>query len=440
MKKWPNRQRTLKERFVELIDRLFSERQIHFRTEGRVSFIRLTKGWQIAIALVLLMTGGWMTFTTTSLVRYDAIIVAKDDLIADSKRAYRTLLGEVSEYQRKFTNLTTDMKESHALMLGLAQKNASLQQGLASVSKKLKVTKSERQKIAAARENLKNKVAEIENKMRTIANQNFSLAGNLNTAEADLQKALAERNQSIYQGNRMQGQIKILESRLVEFRKSEEQAIKRLTDGTAVSIENMEKIVALSGIKVSRLLKDQDLRPKGQGGPFIALKPEHEPTKVMKAKLAKLDVQMGRMEALRNVMQKMPLAPPLISFYVTSSYGKRRDPINRRWASHYGLDLGGGFKSKVYSTAPGVVTYAGWKGKYGKLVEITHGAGMKTRYGHLNKFYVKKGQKVKFHQKIGLLGRTGRSTGAHLHYEVVFRGRAKNPMKFIKAGRNVFQK
>ena len=66
MKKWPNRQRTHKERFVELIDRLFSERQIHFRTEGRVSFIRLTKGWQIAIALVLLMTGGWMTFTTTT--------------------------------------------------------------------------------------------------------------------------------------------------------------------------------------------------------------------------------------------------------------------------------------------------------------------------------------------------------------------------------------
>ncbi len=439
MKKWPNRQRTLRERSVELADRLFPERQIHFRTEGRVSFFRLTKGWQIAIALVLLMTGGWMTFTTTAFVRHDAIVVAKDGLIANSRQAYRTLLGEVSVYQKKFTNLTADMEESHALMLGLVQKNATLQQGLASVSKKLKVTKSEREEMAAARENLKNKVANIEDKMRTIANRNFSLAGNLNTAEADLQTALAERNQSIYQATRMQSQIKNLESRLVELQESEEQAIKRLTVGTTVSIENMEKIVALSGIKVSRLLKDQDLRPKGQGGPFFALKPEHQPTKVMKAKLAKLDVQMGRMEALRDVMQKMPLAPPLISFYVTSSYGKRRDPINRRWASHYGLDLGGGFKSKVYSTAPGVVTYAGWKGKYGKLVEISHGAGMKTRYGHLNNIYVKKGQKVKFYKKIGLLGSTGRSTGAHLHYEVVFRGRAKNPMKFIRAGRNVFQ-
>ncbi|MCH7832274.1 MAG: hypothetical protein IIC55_05325, partial [Proteobacteria bacterium] len=118
-----------------MIDRLFPERQIHFRTKGRISFFRLTKGWQIAIALVFLMTGGWMTFTTTTFVRHDAIVVAKDGLIANSRRAYRTLLSEVSEYQKKFTNLTTDMEESHALMLGLIQKNATLQQGLASGSK-----------------------------------------------------------------------------------------------------------------------------------------------------------------------------------------------------------------------------------------------------------------------------------------------------------------
>ena len=87
MKKWPNRQRTFKERSVELIDRLFSERQIHFRTEGKVSFFRLTKEWQIAFALVLLMTGGWSTITTTTRVHFDAIIVAKDDLIADLVQA-----------------------------------------------------------------------------------------------------------------------------------------------------------------------------------------------------------------------------------------------------------------------------------------------------------------------------------------------------------------
>jgi murein DD-endopeptidase MepM/ murein hydrolase activator NlpD len=72
-------------------------------------------------------------------------------------------------------------------------------------------------------------------------------------------------------------------------------------------------------------------------------------------------------------------------------------------------------------------------------VEINHGAGIKTRYGHLDKTLVKKGQVIKFRDKIGLLGNSGRSTGAHLHYEVLFEGRPKDPMNFIKAGRYVFQ-
>ena len=82
---------------------------------------------------------------------------------------------------------------------------------------------------------------------------------------------------------------------------------------------------------------------------------------------------------MQSVMKKIPLAPPLNSYYITSSFGKRRDPINKRWAAHYGLDLGSPFNSRVYSTAPGVVSFAGWKGKYGKLVEIDHGSGIKTR-------------------------------------------------------------
>ena len=85
------------------------------------------------------------------------------------------------------------------------------------------------------------------------------------------------------------------------------------------------------------------------------------------------------------------------------------------------------------------MTFAGWKGRYGNFVEIDHGSGIKTRYGHLHKVFVKKGQKVEFFDKIALLGNTGRSTGPHLHYEVLFKGKHLDPAKFIKAGRHVFQ-
>ncbi len=81
----------------------------------------------------------------------------------------------------------------------------------------------------------------------------------------------------------------------------------------------------------------------------------------------------------------------------------------------------------------------GWSGKYGRLLEIDHGAGIKTRYGHLHKILVKKGRQHKFRNKTGLLGSTGRSTGSHLRYDILFKGKAKNPMKFIKEGRHVFR-
>lgn len=435
------RQEGLKERVGKLILRLFPERQIHLRTRGKVSFGRFTTSVQIAFFLLLLGTAGWMGYATLTYVRHDTIIAGKDKLISDSRQAYRSLLSEVSEYQRKFNFLTTDLEDSRDLMLGLIEKNASLQNRLSSVSKKLRLTRKEREEIASARINLKNKMVEIEDKMHKITNRNFSLSDTLNTAEADLQMALSERNKALYNGTRMTRRIKRLESRLITLQETQEKAVQNLTNRATTYIETMEKVVSMAGLNIKRIIKSPPNPADGRGGPFVAARPDEDVlAKQLETSLANLDLRLNRWSALQDLMQRMPLSPPLRSFYVTSSFGKRRDPINRRWAAHYGLDLGGAFKSAVYSTAPGVVTYAGWKGNYGKLVEIDHGKGIKTRYGHLNRFFVKKGQKVKFHKKIGLLGSTGRSTGAHLHYEVIFRGRAKNPMKFIRAGYDVFQK
>ncbi len=431
--------KSLRQRTGALINRLFPERQIHLRTEGRIVFVRLTQTVQIAMALMVLGAAGWTGYTSLTYVRHETTIGSKDELISNSRRAYRSLLGEVSEYQKKFTNLTSDLEDNHALMLGLIEKNAYLQQSLSSVSKQLHLTRSEREAIASGRETLKSKLLAVEDKMRKIANRNFSLSDNLNSAEADLQNALSERNKSLYDGTRMTRRIKDLETRLSDLQASEEQTVQRLADRTIKSIENMELMVKMAGLDIKQLIKISPPPETGQGGPFIAARPKNLPGKQLKGSILELDAHLGRLDTLQDLMKKLPLSSPMNSFYVTSSYGKRRDPINKRWGSHYGLDMGGPLKTPVYATAPGVVTYAGWKGKYGKFVEITHGKGVKTRFGHLYKFLVKKGQKVKFHTKIGLLGSTGRSTGAHLHYEVIFKGRAKNPMKFIKAGRNVFK-
>ena len=139
-------------------------------------------------------------------------------------------------------------------------------------------------------------------------------------------------------------------------------------------------------------------------------------------------------------MKRLPISTPLNYYTISSHFGKRRDPINKRWAMHMGLDFGGIKNSRVYATAPGKVIFAGRNGKYGKLIEIDHGLGFKTKYGHLNKILVKRGQKVTNRAKIGLMGSTGRSTGPHLHYEILVKGKHQNPWHFIKAGRYVYKR
>jgi len=118
----------------------------------------------------------------------------------------------------------------------------------------------------------------------------------------------------------------------------------------------------------------------------------------------------------------------------TSGFGVRSDPFKSSAAMHPGIDLAGPVGTQIQATADGVVLRAGWNsGGYGNLVEIDHGRGITTRYGHLSAIDVKAGDKITRGQLIGRMGSTGRSTGSHLHYEVRIDGRAVNPIPFMKS-------
>ncbi|MBL8805840.1 MAG: M23 family metallopeptidase [Rhodospirillales bacterium] len=115
----------------------------------------------------------------------------------------------------------------------------------------------------------------------------------------------------------------------------------------------------------------------------------------------------------------------------------RRDPFNGQLAMHSGIDLSAPPRTPVLATAAGKVVTAGWSGEYGNLVEIQHDFGLSTRYGHLTRIDVRVGQRIERRQSVGLLGSTGRSTGPHVHYEVLVDGRAVDPIRFLEAARNV---
>lgn len=128
----------------------------------------------------------------------------------------------------------------------------------------------------------------------------------------------------------------------------------------------------------------------------------------------------------------IPSRKPVEDIHLTSSFGVRNDPFNGNHRMHQGIDIPGAIGTPIYATADGVVSRAGWVGGYGNLVEINHGNGLQTRYGHMSKLIAQPNQRVVRGQLIGLMGSTGRSTGSHLHYEVRIAGAAVNPVPYLE--------
>ena len=134
---------------------------------------------------------------------------------------------------------------------------------------------------------------------------------------------------------------------------------------------------------------------------------------------------------IKAIQQVTPSMRPLNGGWITSEFGFRRSPFSDKNEFHPGLDIAAQKGTLVKATANGTVSYAGFRGSYGKVVFINHGFGIMTRYGHLSCFHVKKGQKVKRGDIIGEVGSTGRSTGPHLHYEVRLNDIPVNPEKYM---------
>jgi murein DD-endopeptidase MepM/ murein hydrolase activator NlpD len=169
------------------------------------------------------------------------------------------------------------------------------------------------------------------------------------------------------------------------------------------------------------------------GGPFV---PVRAPTDAnFEKQIAHVHQARAHVEHLTRTLAMVPIRRPVEGELDESSgFGVRSDPFLGRPAMHTGIDFRGDSGDPVHATAAGTVVEAGWSGGYGRMIEIDHGNGLSTRYGHLSKIDVKVGQSIKIGQVIGEIGSTGRSTGPHLHYETRIDGDAVNPQKFLRAG------
>jgi len=140
-----------------------------------------------------------------------------------------------------------------------------------------------------------------------------------------------------------------------------------------------------------------------------------------------------RLEQLQQGVVAIPSLRPVDAVSFTSGFGVRSDPFRGGAAMHAGVDISGPIGTPIYATADGIVGRAQWASGYGNLVELDHGKGIQTRYGHLSAILVQPGSRITRGQLIARMGSTGRSTGSHLHYEVRLDGHAVNPMPFLQS-------
>lgn len=209
--------------------------------------------------------------------------------------------------------------------------------------------------------------------------------------------------------------------------------IQQIANLKVLTSEAIERSTKIASVLSSVGIEPEDHMELAVGGPYEPA-PEDAGFEVT---YAELESALDRLEGLRGVSEKFPFSAPMPMNTLSSRFGVRSDPFLGKRALHSGIDYAARSGTPVRATAAGKVVRAGRSGGYGNLVEIDHGNGVKTRFGHMSRIDVKVGDDIMRGTQLGAVGSTGRSTGPHLHYEVRRDGRAIDPLRFIRAGKTI---
>jgi murein DD-endopeptidase MepM/ murein hydrolase activator NlpD len=223
-----------------------------------------------------------------------------------------------------------------------------------------------------------------------------------------------------------------LQSSLDKVESRQMAALNAVEDSMESRVRRMRGVFTDLGLDMAQL---EAATPRvGMGGPFVPVKLPAD-AGAFERQLYRINITRAQVERLNRTLALVPYRKPVVGeVEFTSGFGVRSDPFLGRPAMHTGLDFRAATGDPVRATANGKVVSAGWSGGYGRMVEIDHGNGLSTRYGHLSEIGVKVGDPIKIGQVIGEVGSTGRSTGPHLHYETRIDGEAVDPQKFLRAG------
>ena len=365
----------------------------------------------------LLATAAYFDGATQLASKEDEIARRAAEL-AGLKASYQAAFGRLDEFQSTFSSITCEISDIQDSLLRITEHN---------------VAPGKRGTIVAGMPRLDPDASGC----RTTAAAQPAPSPPAGTDNGDTRRIIG----SLQDGGKAEQQV--LQQRLIQLgealarlKASHGAFLQTSANITAVRIGELEKALNSVGVG-ARSVGIARGGPYGRGGPFIAAQPGQQVARDGIDPISLFNTHADRLDSLTAALRRIPLAAPLSDYEVTSPFGARNDPINAMTGIHEGVDLGAPSGTPVVATGDGQVVWAGWRDRYGVLVEIDHGMGLQTRYAHLARTVVTAGQKVSRGTILGFVGVTGRTTGPHLHYEVRKDDEPTNPMKFITAGEHV---
>jgi len=443
----------VKRKFEHFAERYFREQRLFLRSETSTRFLRLTPLTQLGVTVTTALFVGWTIFTS-SVFLIDALSADGNRVQARTQQAdYEARITALADErdqraqeartaQSRFYVALRQISAQQSALLASEDHRRELGTGIDVIQRTLQKTVKQRDRAEKHADQL---LAELQAATGS-AQTRFGAAQETETTLDFLNAALAdtvnERDKMATRAVELSQRVATLKQRARLNRERTQRIFARLEDAVTVSMAPLQKVFEKVGISTDKLLSDVKRGYSGIGGPLMRVSVSTKggpPTDPISLKANELLAAMDKVNLMRIGAEQTPLVLPLkTAFRLSSPFGMRRHPLTGKVRMHEGVDLAGAYGSPLYATADGVVSFAGWAGGYGRLVKIQHARGIETRYGHMSKIRVKKGQRVSQGERIGDMGSSGRSTGSHVHYEVRVGGRAVNPARYIKAGRDVF--
>ena len=468
------------ERVWTWVHETFPERQIYIRSNGRVQFFTFGPSLQATLAGLSLIFLGWVAFATVNVIFKDRIITAKDHRYQEMQTAYETRLTDlqisydelngalvhaedkfkatadtlatkqnaISNFLNRKTQMEAAIGVDHGAPPPLVEKTlggASMDEASASVPEGAQGNFDSDAENGSTLTVMPEPVAPQPRIAKpdhaSLVDQTFSRLRHMASAifaPSAANPAMAPAALAHHPGLReLAGQT----ARVAEMGNSETLLMDKTRDALIGDVAGLHDIVKRTGINAAQFER-RTMANEGVGGPEIPLNQvevDGLSDENFNSAYLQASAILNQLGGLSQEMRHIPLSLPVNSteFDLSSGFGPRMDPFTGRYAFHSGMDFAGPWGTSVRSTAAGTVVFAGNRGGYGNMVEIDHGMGLHTRYGHLSAITVRVGMKIEKGAAIGRVGSTGRSTGPHVHYEVWYDDVVRNPRNFIEAGRHV---